>query len=106
MNIADIKALAQSDAVIDLISSPGKNNVMSENIDVILGNLYNASIVIGVILGVVIFTVGAFKFSLSETPFVKSDGKTEMSNALIGVLILLLSFLILRAIGITGVFNS
>ena len=102
MSITDIKAIAQTDVIRLLEPKVLTDGGAMVDIDTIVSGLYNASILIGIILGVIVFTAGAFKFALSETPFVKSDGKSEMSNALVGVLILLVSFLILQTIGVTN----
>jgi hypothetical protein len=67
-----------------------------------LSGLVNAFVGIAVgaaaLLAVVMFALGGMKYMLSEAAFSKGDAKEQMMEALIGLAIVLGSFLILRVI--------
>lgn len=60
--------------------------------------LYRIAILIAGVLAVVMITIGGMEYMASDSPFSKGDGKTKITNALIGLLLLVSSYLILNTI--------
>ena len=85
------------------IEGTGNNCVKNEPIKQIDFNTYLAyifkfGIAIAGFLAIVMIIVGGFEYMLSEAPFAKTNGKDRMTNAIIGLLGVLTSYLILVTI--------
>lgn len=78
--------------------TPGIEQVGSGNFTAYIHGLYIAILTITVVLSLVVFTYGAFQYTLSIVPGIKQDGKDNMTNALFGLGIALASYLILQTI--------
>lgn len=59
---------------------------------------YRLAIALSVFLAIVMIMWGGFEYMTSEIPSTKSDGKTRMTDAIIGLLLVLSSYLILETI--------
>lgn len=60
--------------------------------------VYKFSIGLAVVLAIVMIIWGGFEYMTSEVPFIKSDGKTKIQNAVTGLAMVLVSYLILVTI--------
>jgi len=60
--------------------------------------IYKFSIAIAVFLAIVMIIWGGFNYITSEVPFIKSDGRSKITNALSGLAMVLVSYLILATI--------
>ncbi len=79
-------------------SIPQIGNLTSINMSNILNGLFAISIGVSAILAVIMLTIGGFKHMTSESAFKISGAKEQMTNAIVGLLIVLLSYVILYTI--------
>ena len=63
-----------------------------------ISNIYDVSIGIGVVLAIVMLTISGLQYSSSVIPAVKGKAKKTMLGAVLGLLLLLSSYLILNTI--------
>lgn len=63
-----------------------------------VGYVFKFSIALAAFLAVLMIMWGGFEYMTSETPFGKSDGKDRITNAIVGLLGILSSYLILATI--------
>ncbi len=77
-----------------------KEGEMQKEIDIngYILYVYKFSIGLAVILAIVMIIWGGFEYMTSEVPFIKSDGKTKIQNAITGLAMVLVSYLILVTI--------
>lgn len=90
------------------ITFAGKNYVLLEqlpglqestsNINDYLKALFKLGVGIGATLAVLMIVLGGFKYIISELPDSKGDGKQMIQNAVFGLLMILVSWLILYTI--------
>jgi hypothetical protein len=60
--------------------------------------VYKFSIAIAVFLAIIMIIWGGFLYITSEVPFIKTDGKSKITNAVTGLFFVLVSYLILATI--------
>lgn len=60
--------------------------------------VYKFSIALAIFLAIVMIIWGGFLYITSEVPFIKSDGKSKIQNAVTGLIMVLVSYLILQTI--------
>jgi flagellar biosynthesis chaperone FliJ len=60
--------------------------------------VYNLALAAAVFLAIVMIIWGGFEYITSEVPFIKSDGKSKIENAIFGLIMVLVSYLILQTI--------
>lgn len=96
-----VDAQATQSTYTSLAPLPGTENVVtsgSGSFAQYINALYNAALIVAGILAVVMITLGGIEYMASDTPFSKADGKAKIYNAIIGLLLLLSSYLILNTI--------
>lgn len=91
-----IFTFAQETAFIPLTEIPGVTDTGSFN--TFLNGAFKLGLAIAVTLAVVMITIGGFQYMASESIFAKGAGRERIQNALIGLLIALLIWLILFTI--------
>jgi hypothetical protein len=64
----------------------------------LLNGLFGLSIIIAAILAVIMLAVGGFKYMTSDSVFKVGGAKEQMQNAIVGLIIVLVSVLILSVI--------
>jgi len=72
--------------------------VDSENATTFIADLYEFSIIVGGILAIIMFSFGAFIYIFSEAIPKKADGKEYMVYSILGVVIILCSYIIFQTI--------
>ncbi len=77
--------------------APGET-IKEINIVGFVGYVFKFSIALAAFLAVLMIMWGGFEYVMSETPFGKSDGKERITNAIVGLLGILSSYLILATI--------
>ncbi len=82
------------------ITDPGNNNqqVDTSSFPTYLQGMYRIGIGICFVLGVIMFTWAGIEYILSESVTKKSDAKSRISAALIGLAIALVSYILLQTI--------
>lgn len=60
--------------------------------------IYKFSIALAIFLAIVMIIWGGFLYITSEVPFIKSDGRSKITNAVTGLAMVLVSYLILRTV--------
>lgn len=68
------------------------------NIQTYLSYMFNLLIAVGGAAAVFMIVLGGFQYMTSDVPGVKTDGMSHVRNALVGLLLILTSWLILRTI--------
>ncbi|MCK5285669.1 MAG: hypothetical protein KAJ58_00365 [Candidatus Pacebacteria bacterium] len=63
-----------------------------------LKNIFNLAIGLASVLAVLMIVMGGFKYIISETMYTKNDAKKQIQDALLGLLVALAAFLILKTI--------
>lgn len=90
-------AHAQQNEFVPLVQeSPLPSN--PEDPSSFFNSLFRIGIGIAAILAVLMIILGGFQYMTSDVPGAKSDGKTRIWGAIIGLLVILLSALILSII--------
>lgn len=74
------------------------NTIPKINFSDYISYAYRLAIALSVFLAIVMIMWGGFEYMTSEIPSTKSDGKTRMTDAIIGLLLVLSSYLILETI--------
>jgi hypothetical protein len=74
------------------------NTISQISLDTYIEYVFKFSIALAVFLAIVMIIWGGFEYMTSESPFGKSDGKSRITNAIIGLLGALVSYLILLTI--------
>ena len=77
---------------------PSKAGQYCTNIGTYIQGAYKLAIGLSIAVAVIMIFWGGFEYLLSQTPFGKSDGKARIQNAIGGLLLVLLAFLILQTI--------
>ena len=74
--------------------------VDSQNMDLpgLINALFAVSVGVAAILAVIMLAIGGFRYMTSESVFKMGDAREQISNAIIGLLIVLVSILILYTI--------
>jgi hypothetical protein len=80
--------------ITDLGISAGQNI----NLSTYLNALYRGGIIIATVLAVIMITIGAIEYMGSESVFTKGEGKKRMTMALLGLILALSSWIVLRTI--------
>ncbi len=86
---------------IDTVTNPSDCvNGLQKKIDLntYILYVYKFSIALAVFLAIIMIIWGGFLYITSEVPFIKSDGKAKIENAVWGLVMVLISYLILMTI--------
>jgi hypothetical protein len=76
----------------------GNKPITEINLETYIQYVFKFSIALAAFLAVVMIIVGGFEWMLSETPFKIGEGKKRIQNAIIGLVMVLASYLILETI--------
>ena len=96
---ADTYKLLEPLPCIDGVGNCKAGNMQTEiNINDYILYVYKFSIGISVFLAIIMIIWGGFLTITSEVPYIKTDGKEKITNALTGLVMVLISYLILATI--------
>lgn len=96
---ADTYKLLEPLPCIDGVGNCKAGNMQTEiNINDYILYVYKFSIGISVFLAIIMIIWGGFLTITSEVPYIKTDGKGKITNALTGLVMVLISYLILATI--------
>lgn len=77
----------------------GKDGLITNvNVETFIKYIFSLSMAIAVLLAVIMIFWGGFEYVTSEIPGVKSDGKSRIQNAILGLIMVLASYLIINTI--------
>lgn len=106
--IATPTAVQAQETVADFVPlEPSLKSVFiydSGNLSGFFNNVFRIGVGIAALLAVIMIMIGGFEYLTSNIPGQKSDGKEKIKGAIVGLLLILLSFVILNVINpdITG----
>lgn len=96
MIMAPLITFAQ-EAFVPLTGIPGVTSTTTD-FDTFLNGIFNIGLAIAATLAVVMITIGGLQYMTTDSISNKSEGKDKIQNAVIGLLIALLIFIILFTI--------
>lgn len=77
---------------------PFLGNVFENGLPSLINTLIGLSVAVAAILAVVMVAVGGFKYMTTDSMFAMGNAKEQITNALVGLLIVLTAILILKTI--------
>lgn len=88
-----------SDDLENLIGqSPGGGWVPGGGMSSLVNNFFGISVAVAAMLAVIMVAIGGFKYMTSESIFKTSGAKEQITNALVGLIIVLAAVVILSTI--------
>ena len=94
---ADTYTLLTPLPCIDGVGANCQPGTMQKEIDInnYILYVYKFALAASVFLAIIMIIWGGFEYITSEIPFIKSDGKSKITNAIAGLAMVLVSYLIL-----------
>ncbi len=89
---------APQEGFVPLVGIPGFTDLPNPGIDGLLQALYRLAVAGGALLAVLVITFAGFKYMATDSIGSKEEARSDIKNALLGLLIILSTALILRTI--------
>lgn len=85
-------------ALSPTLPGSGTNNWLAGGMSVFLNRLFAISVAVAAILAILMLAIGGFKYMTSESVFKIGGAKEQITNAIVGLLIVLAAVVILTTI--------